>query len=375
MNKIKKYIMAFSLIFITPLVVNVMLCYMFSDHQLKEIPTAVYLGDNTQFSRSIVSYFDDNETFDVKYYVESPYDIEKLIVENKVRFGLVIPDDFYKDLKEYKSPTILTVYDGSQLAYTSFTKAQASETLMTIKGGALVKVLQAKLNLPFDQAKKIVSSISIQTRMLFNPTRNYTNYLMPGFMAAMVQAGLVIAASVSINREKRKSMITYLGSKILVYSILGFISLMLNIYIQTSIFDVPFRGNIKDLMVITFVFSMAVSTIGIFISSVVWDKIKASQAAAVLFLPNTIMIGYTYPLIGMMDGYKFVGKYIPLYHYADNLRDLMLKGYAMNYAKDIKYLLFVSVIFLVLAVFVEILRENRISRKKSLGEGDTIENN
>ncbi|CAH2215038.1 ABC transporter permease [Tepidibacter aestuarii] len=374
MNKIKKYIMAFSLIFITPLVVNVMLCYMFSDHQLKEIPTAVYLGDNTQFSRSIVTYFDDNEIFNVKYYVDSPYDIEKLIIENKVRFGLVIPDDFYKDLKEYKSPTILTVYDGSQLSYTSFAKAQASETLMTIKGGALVKVLQAKLNIPFDQAKKIVSSISIQTRMLFNPTRNYTNYLMPGFMTAIVQAGLVIAASVSIDREKRRSMATYLGSKILAYTALGFVSLMLNICIQTSVFDVPLRGSIKQLMILTLVFSMSVSTIGIFISSVVWDKIKASQAAALLFLPNTIMIGYTYPLIGMTDGYKFVGKYIPLYHYADNLRDLMVKGYIINYAKDIRYLLFVSALFYGLAILVEILRENRISKKKSLGEGEVVEN-
>ena len=367
--------MAFSLIFITPLVVNVMLCYMFSDHQLKEIPTAVYLGDNTQFSRSIVSYFDDNETFDVKYYVDSPYDIETLISENKVRFGLVIPDDFYKDLKEYKSPTILTVYDGSQLSYTSFAKAQASETLMTIKGGALVKVLQAKLNLPFDQAKKIVSSISIQSRLLFNPTRNYTNYLMPGFMASMVQVGLVIAASVSIDREKRRSMITYLGSKILVYTILGFISFMLNIYIQTGIFDIPFRGSIKQLMILTFVFSMSISTIAIFISSVVWDKVKASQAAAVLFLPNSIMIGYTYPLIGMTDGYKFVGKYIPLYHYADNLRDLMIKGYVINYAKDIRYLLIVSALFFVLAILVEIVRENRITKKKSSEEGEIIEIN
>lgn len=375
MNKIKKYIMAFSLIFITPLVVNVMLCYMFSDHQLKEIPTAVYLGDNTQFSRSIVSYFDDNETFDVKYYVDSPYDIETLISENKVRFGLVIPDDFYKDLKEYKSPTILTVYDGSQLSYTSFAKAQASETLMTIKGGALVKVLQAKLNLPFDQAKKIVSSISIQSRLLFNPTRNYTNYLMPGFMASMVQVGLVIAASVSIDREKRRSMITYLGSKILAYTVLGFISFMLNIYIQTGIFDIPFRGSIKQLMILTFVFSMSISTIAIFISSVVWDKVKASQAAAVLFLPNSIMIGYTYPLIGMTDGYKFVGKYIPLYHYADNLRDLMIKGYVINYAKDIRYLLIVSALFFVLAILVEIVRENRITKKKSSEEGEIIEIN
>lgn len=86
------------------------------------------------------------------------------------------------------------------------------------------------------------------------------------------------------------------------------------------------------------------------------------------------MIGYTYPLIGMTDGYKFVGKYIPLYHYADNLRDLMVKGYIINYAKDIRYLLFVSALFYGLAILVEILRENRISKKKSLGEGEVVEN-
>ncbi|SHH22646.1 ABC transporter permease [Tepidibacter thalassicus] len=372
MEKIKKYIMPFVLIFVIPVVVNIMLCYMFSDHQIKEIPTAVYLGDNTQFSRSVVKYFDDSDTFDVKYYVDNPYEIEKLIVENKVRFGLLIPTNFYKDLKSYKSPTILTVYDGSQLSITSFAKIQAGETLLTLKGGALIKVLQGKLNLPFEQAKKIVSSIGIKTRLLFNPTRNYTNYLMPGFMTAMVQVGLVIATAVAVNREKRRSMITYLTSKMFVYSVLGFLSLMINIYIQTEIFDIPFRGNLKELMILTFAFTTAVSAIGMFISTIVWDKVKAAQVAAVLFIPNTIMVGYTYPLMGMPSGYQVVGKYIPLYHYADNLREIMIKGYFVDFLGDVKYLFMVSILFIGLAVGIEILRENILSKKKK--EGEMVEN-
>ncbi|SHJ85155.1 ABC transporter permease [Tepidibacter formicigenes] len=374
MEKIKKYIMPFILIFVIPIIVNTMLCYMFSDNQIKEIPTAVYLGDNTQFSRSIVKYFDDSDTFDVKYYTDSPYEIEKLIIENKARFGLLIPNDFYKDLKKYKSPTILTVYDGSQLSITSFAKIQAGETLLTLKGGALIKVLQGKLNIPYDKAKKIVSSIGIQTRLLFNPTRNYTNYLMPGFMTAIVQVGLVIAAAVAVNREKRRNMITYLTSKIFVYSVLGFISLIANIYIQVKIFNVPFRGDLKELLVLTFAFTTCVSSIGMCVSTVVWDKVKAAQVAAVLFLPNTIMIGYTYPLIGMLNGYQIFGKYIPLYHYADNLRDIMIKGYIVDFLGDVKYLLIVCLIFIVLAVGIEIIRESKSFKKKDKREGEIVEN-
>ncbi len=373
MEKIKKYIMPFVLIFVIPFVVNTMLCYMFSDHQIKEIPTAVYLGDDSQFSRSIVNYFDESETFHVVYYVENPYDIEKLIREGKVRFGMLIPMDFYKDLKEYKSPTILTVYDGSQLASTSFAKIQAGETLLTLKMGALIKVLQGKLNLPYEQAKKVVLSIGIQNRILFNPTRNYLNFLMPGFMASMVQVGLGIAAACGVNREKRKNMFTYLISKIFAYTVLGFTSLLLNIYLQIYIFQIPFRGDIKELLFLTLIFTFTIAAIGISLSAIIWDKVKASQAAAMLFLPNTVMAGYTWPVMGMPKGYKVIAKYIPFYHYADPLRDMMIKGYTVDLKHSIIFLIKVAILFFIIAIGVETLRERGILKLKKKKEGEAVE--
>lgn len=376
-KSIKKYIMPFVLIFLLPIFVNVSLCYMFKDHQIKEISTAVYIGDNSAFSRSIVEYFDQSQTFDVKYFVDDPYEIEKLIRENKVKFGILIPENFYKDLKNFKSPTILTIYDASQLASVSFAKIQAGETILTIKAGALIKVLQAKLNLPFDQAKKIVASIGIQNRVLFNPTRNYLNFLMPGFMAAMVQSGLAVAAAVCIEREKRRSLFTYITSKILAFSILGYISLIFNLWIQEKYFDIPFRGYTNEFLILSFIFILTVSTAGVSISAIIWDKVKAAQAAAMLFIPNTILVGYTWPIIGMPDGYAKAAKFIPFYYFADNLRDFMLKGYITNYKESIIALFKIGLVFLFLAMIVEYLREIKIKKKdKALKkEGDTVENN
>ena len=368
MEKIKKYIMPFFLIFVIPLIVNFMLCYMFSDHVIKNIPTAVYLGDNSSFSRSIVNYFDDSDTYEVTDYVNSPYEIEKLIRENKVRMGIIIPENFFKDLKSFKSPTILTVYDSTQLASVSFGRVQAGETLLTLKAGVLIKMLQAKMNLPFSVAKKMVLSIGIQNRLLFNPSRNYVNFLMPGFMAGILQSGLAMASAVAVDREKRRSMTTYLLSKILVYTMLGFFSLMINLYVQSHIFKVPFRDDIKELIALSLVFTFAVSTIGVSISTIIWDKVMAAQAAAIMFIPNTIMVGYTWPLLGMPNIYRVVAKYIPFYYYADNIRDMMLKGYITNFDYAVRYLLQVSLIFFVLAMTVEIIRERIISKRKKGSE-------
>lgn len=372
MEKIKKYIMPFFLIFVIPLIVNFMLCYMFSDHIIKNIPIAVYVGDNSSFSRSIVKYFDDSDMFMVTEYVDSPYEIEKLIRENKVRMGIIIPDNFYKDLKSYKSPTILTVYDSTQLASVSFARAQVGETLLTLKSGVLIKILQAKMNLPFSVAKKMVLSIGIQNRLLFNPSKNYLNFLMPGFMAAILQSGLAMASAVAVDREKRRTMATYLLSKILVYTMLGFASLMMNLYIQSQIFKVPFRGNISEVIYLSLAFTFTVSTIGISISTIIWDKVMAAQAAAIMFIPNTIMVGYTWPLLGMPDIYRVVAKYIPFYYYADNIRDMMLKGYITNFDYSVRYLLKVSFLFFVLAITIEIIRERIISKRKKGSE--TVEN-
>jgi len=371
---IKRYKMAFAMILAIPAIVNIALCFMLQSGQIRDIPTAVYLGDNSQLSRSIVDYFDSSDFFSVQLYVDSPYEIEELIRDNRVRFALLIPENFSRDVKNLNSPTILTVYDGTQLGMTSFAKLQASQTLMTLKAGALIKLIQAKLSVPYDSAYTMASSISINSRILFNPTRNYTNFLMPGFMTALVQAGLSMSAAVSTDSSRRKSIPVNVASRTAVFALMGLSSLLLNIFIQVRFFNVPLRGSHEQLFWLSAMYMMVMSAAGVAISSTigVWDKVKAAQLAALMFLPNTILAGYTWPVLSMPIGYQRAAYFIPFYHYADNLRDLMLIGCTPHFKADIAYFSASLAVLTLVSISGGFFSE-RLEKKVHKASGDTVE--
>lgn len=357
MDRLKKYIMPFVLIFLIPQVANILSCLMMNDKQIREVPMAVYMGDDTSVTREIVKSFDNNETFDVKYYVENPNDIEKLMDEGEIAFGLVIPEDFTIDVKNLKSPSLMTVIDGSQLSVASFTKIASSEILMTIKAGALINLMKAKFNMSFDQAKSAAMAMDITSRILGNPTRNYINFLLPGMMTALAQVGIAMAASAAINREKRKTLFTYILLKVMAYAVIGFISIMMILGVQMKFFGLPMKANWSDLLLLCGAFSLSVASVGILFSAVFWNKVLASQVAAIYFIPSSILSGFTWPLISMPKFFQNISHIMPFTHFGDTLRDLLVKGEAGLYGKDMRVLLTISVISFALAMGAELLRE------------------
>lgn len=357
MDRLKKYIMPFVLIFLIPQVANLLSCLMMNDKQIREVPMAVYMGDDTAVTREIVKSFDNNETFDVKYYVENPNDIEKLMNEGEIAFGLVIPEDFTIDVKNLKSPSLMTVIDGSQLSVASFTKIASSEILMTIKAGALINLMKAKFNMSFDQAKSAAMAMDITSRILGNPTRNYINFLLPGMMTALAQVGIAMAASAAINREKRKTLFTYILLKVMAYAVIGFISIMMILGVQMKFFGLPMKANWSDLLLLCGAFSLSVASVGILFSAVFWNKVLASQVAAIYFIPSSILSGFTWPLISMPKFFQNISHIMPFTHFGDTLRDLLVKGEAGLYGKDMRVLLTIAVISFALAMGAELLRE------------------
>lgn len=357
MDRLKKYIMPFVLIFLIPQVANLLSCLMMNDKQIREVPMAVYMGDDTAVTREIVKSFDNNETFDVKYYVENPNDIEKLMNEGEIAFGLVIPEDFTIDVKNLKSPSLMTVIDGSQLSVASFTKIASSEILMTIKAGALINLMKAKFNMSFDQAKSAAMAMDITSRILGNPTRNYINFLLPGMMTALAQVGIAMAASAAINREKRKTLFTYILLKVMAYAVIGFISIMMILGVQMKFFGLPMKANWSDLLLLCGAFSLSVASVGILFSAVFWNKVLASQVAAIYFIPSSILSGFTWPLISMPKFFQNISHIMPFTHFGDTLRDLLVKGEAGLYRKDMRVLLTIAVISFALAMGAELLRE------------------
>lgn len=362
MIKLKKYAGPLLLIILVPQLVNLLCCWMLSGGQMHELPTAVYLGDNSALTRRIVTAFENHETFDIKIYAQTPEEIPQAIREGKAAFGLIIPRHFTEDLVKGKAPELMTVVDGSQLSAASFTKIAASEILLQLKSELLQDKLRQQFKLTGTQAESAAAALVFQNRLLGNPTRNYLNFLLPGMMTSVVQVGLAMAAAASLDREKRKTLITYLGSKTLAFTGIGFLSLMLVIGIQTLFYRVPLKGGLLPVTLLTLLFAFSVSAVGVMLSTIFWNKVLASQAAAIWFIPSTILSGYTWPQSSMPQFYQHLGWLMPFTHYGDPLRDLMLKGEAGNLVGSMGFLMASGMAALALGAAFEWGREQLVER-------------
>lgn len=347
--------MIFIILFIMPILVNVLLGVELSQNQIKNIPMAVCDMDNSSLSRMIVEEFAQNETFKVTYYLEDSTSMEELFNMNKIRVGMIIPQGFSKDVMALRSPSILMLYDGSSMTMTSAAKTRASEILLSLKTGILLKQIQARLDFPEDVAQKIALSINFSNRTLYNPTRGYKNFLNIGLVAAMIQSGIGILAATSMRRSEmpqlRHQQVGHLLGKIVFYGALGAVSLVLGLIIQNRYFDIPFRGSMQDAVFLCTAFSVTVAALGVMLSCWLRDKLLATLVAAVIIVPDTILVGYTWPVMAMPVIYQRLAYYLPFYHFVDNLRDLMLKGVGRVYMyNDFQWFSYFSLIFAAIAI-------------------------
>lgn len=328
-----------------PLLTTITIGIELSEEVIKDIPMAVIDYDNSTFSRQLLDSFNQNETFTICAYSNDEQELEALLANSYARMGLIIPKDFYNDIMLLKSPTIIVIYDGSHMSITSAAKAKATEILLTYKAGATIKQLSSRLNLSYEQAFNITQAFQFSNRMLYNPAKSFKDFLAPILMAGSVQAAIALTATVSVNQDlffnERHKRLGYSTGKILFYSILGTLSFVLCILAQVFILDITFKGSLLEAFILSAVLSFSVSAFCVLISGLFKKKIIALIAGAVVFIPNSIMAGTTWPLIAMPVGYQAFAKYMPFAHYVNNLRNIYLKGIELHTViNDIIYLFF-----------------------------------
>lgn len=340
----KRFAMPLVLIFILPLAVNLAACMMLSSHQIGEIPMGVYLGDNSSLSRTIIEEFDKSQHFQLILFASSPAELESSLNRGDIAFGLIIPDDFYKQIKGNESPSIMTLVDGTRLSIASFAKVASSEILLGVKNELLVEKLNVTDGMTLDEAETLAKSISFETRLLHNPTKDYLAFLMPGLMTSLVQVGIALSAAATEWMggcpRNRKEILLKAGA----YALAGTVSITMILVVQTIGFSVPLKGSAMIVLLLTSVFTFAVASMALMISAGLSDKVLACQIAAVYFIPSTILSGYSWPISSMPEPYHYLAPLLPFTHYGATLRDILLKGSTDGLLQDLMILTVFSLI-------------------------------
>ena len=350
-----KRVMTFLVFIVVPLVTGLVLGYEMSSDVATAIPTVVVDHDNSDFSRSIVSYVDESDYFDVVEEASNDERVEAAMNGREAYVGLVIPENFYQDMREGKAPKILTVYDGSTLAVLSSSKSAMSEILMTLKAGFMIKIYEGKMNISPAQVRNHAVPIDVTYRLLFNPTRNFRNFVLPGMLAALIQVGLACMGSERAGETRGKELPFSEHLKIILkWGSLGAFSILLTLAEQYLFFDMPYKGTLLGGIALTFIFSCVIFSIGYLSGSILSDRLFATQIAAVIVLPSTILGGYTWPVLAMPPFFQAFARIIPFYFYGNTLRELCLKELAFRHVLPVfQVLLIFAVVELILLYFIK----------------------
>ena len=330
-------------LFVLPVLVVILIGVELDDEVIANIPMAVIDHDQSDFSRQLIDAFAQNTVFNVISYPESDIALEQLMKDSVVRVGMVIPTDFYDDVATLQSPSVLMLYDGSHMSMTSAAKSTAMEILLTYKAGATISQLTARLGMTQEEAYNVAQVFQFRNRTLYNPSKSFEDFLAPVLMAGYLQAAMVLVASVSVNHsiytKKRSDRVGYGLGKAVFYALAGSLSFILCVMLQVGIFGMPFEGRFIDVYLLSLALCFAAASFSVIISAVIGNRMISLLGGGIIFIPNSIMAGTTWPVTSMPLGYQGFAAYMPFAKFANNLRNIYLKGTTLTELQpDIFYL-------------------------------------
>ena len=179
---------------------------------------------------------------------------------------------------------------------------------------------------------------------------------MPALVGAILNITMVIFTAAAIVRERERGNLELLittpvrsaelmAGKLLPYVGIGLIQVTLVLTVGSLLFDVPVNGNLGHLYLAALLFIAATLTLGLVISTFARTQFQAFQLAFFTMLPSILLSGFMFPFDGMPKAAQWIAQVLPLTHFNDLVRGVVLRGAPLTdlHRPVVKLLVFLAV--------------------------------
>lgn len=293
------------------------------DTNVRNVRTVVVDHAGTQESRQLLEKFENSNDFRIIAKVLRDTDASQMIVAGTARVGIVIPEDYSRQLESGQTAQILVLIDGTESSI-------ASAAVNLSNAVTLRESLQRALGdrpLP----------VEARPRILFNPDTRSANFFIPGLMVVMCQMMSTVLSANAIVREKELGTLEQLymtpvrrGELILgkmsPYVVLTTLEFCFIAFLMWLVFQVPIRGRFITLLMIVLPFVLSNLGMGLWISTKAATREAAGQIAMGTFLPSIFLSGYVFPIDSMPWLLRPVSAMFPTTWMIDASRSVILRG-------------------------------------------------
>jgi ABC-2 type transport system permease protein len=295
----------------------------------KHLSTVVVSNDHTPYTRQFIAAVENTDYFKVVRTNLTSKKASDWLQDNKAQFVLTIPTNFSRDLVRGDKPTILLTADASSpggitMAVSALSYLQDS-------------VFNSETNHGLAYLKNTGPPFNLMVHNKYNPESITQFSIVPGLIGVILTMTMLLITTVAVVKESEVGTIESLLAtpirpievmlgKISPYIIAGYGQQALILLIAKILFGIPFSGSLWLLLLLTFPFIVANLALGLVFSTLAKKQLEAMQMAFFFFLPSILLSGFMFPFYGMPNWAQWMGEVLPMTHYLEIIRGIMLKG-------------------------------------------------
>lgn len=294
---------------------------------LDHLRIGVVMEDSAPDAQTLLKSFTDSRYFDVDI-VRDRREVSRDILQGKIRGFVVIPSYFtdFHNTKDKIAP-LQSIADGSETNTANFFQYYVQSTVANwLQQEKISNDLQG---LPL---------VAIQQRVWYNEELESRYFLLSGSLAIIMTLIGTLLTALVISREWERGTMEALIStpvtigeliagKAIPYFLLGLVSMSICVGVSVFVFDLPFRGSLFPLLLVSVAFLCSALGLGLLISTVSRSQVLAYQLAMVVgFLPAYILSGFLFEIFSMPEWIQFLTYFLPARYFVQCLQTLFLVG-------------------------------------------------
>jgi ABC-2 type transport system permease protein len=292
------------------------------NYDVRGVSTAVLDQSRTSLSRRLVADLGATQVLGTIRQAGSDRELRELMQRGEANIGIVIAPDLERRIADGDRAVMQILVDGSQPALENVAAGLGSIPLLRRAGAE-----------PPQRPVEII--------VAYNPAKRTAVQIVPALCGVILTMTMVIFTASAIVRERERgnlellittpvSVVQLMTGKLLPYVAIGLIQTTLILALGYWLFDVPVAGRLIDLYLGALLFIAASLSMGLFISTVAQTQFQAMQMAIVTMLPSILMSGFMFPFEGMPKVAQWIAQLLPLTHFNEIIRGIVLRGAALT---------------------------------------------
>jgi len=336
----------------------------YSPQVLKNIPAAIVDLDHSRAGQELIKNIQAAENLKITAYPGSYDELEELIKKGEVIAGVVIPEDYGKEVSLSRQARVEMIVDGSNMIYATNTTSAMLSVTRTLSAQTGVKVLVARGIQPA-QARAAYQPVEFREEAWFNPTLNYAYFVVLALALNVWQQCCTLAACMNITGEtgaRSWYQIKALGlSRLRLFfsksaaQIITFMVIALPVFFLAFVVcKLPLRCGLAVFLLFNLAFVIALHSVGTLASSLARDAVNATRFGMIIALPSFLVSGYTWPLEAMPPYLRVIAQMLPQTWYFQGLNFLTFKdpGWAFMSQFFLAFLIIAAVCYGTAAIIV-----------------------